>query len=74
MKISSDYTTRLRIRESFDFLRVHKHDLSPEQKEQMNTLFCLHRDRGLTESQVQELFELANCFQPVEILRIRKNY
>jgi len=75
MKLSSDYSLQLRIRESFDFLRVHKHDLTPEQQDRVNEIFIQRRDNhGLTESQVQELFNLVKSFRPVETLRVRKNY
>ena len=74
VKISGDYVTRLRIQESFDFLRVHESDLTPSQADLVKSLRRQNKDYGLSEKQLQILFDVVKFLKPAEILTIRKNY
>lgn len=74
MKLSNDYVRRLRIQESFDFLRVHKTELTPSQTEFVTSLRKAHKERGLSDKQLQCLFDIVKHLKPDETLTIRKNY
>lgn len=74
MKISSDYITRLRIQESFDFLRVHQNDLTPSQADLVKSLRQQNKERGLSEKQLQVLFDIVKYLKPDDTVTIRQNY
>lgn len=74
IKYDSDRLLRIRKQGAFDFLTVNRNDLMPDQWEIVRVLYKHDKeDRGLTEAELQTLFNLVDSLKPDNELIIRSN-
>jgi hypothetical protein len=66
--------TDMNTKECFDFLQVHQSDLTVSQVDLIKSLKKQFKERGLTEKQIQCLFDIAKYLKPSETLRVKINY
>ena len=72
--ITIEIATRIRIRECFDFLKIHESDLTDSQIELVNSMKRQYSKRKeLSEKQLQVLFSIAKYLEPDKELIIH-NY
>ena len=73
-KINVRSATDMRIKEAFDYLQVHRSELTPAQVEFVLSLKKQFKTRGLSERQMECLFDIVKMLKPPESLRVRVNY
>ncbi|GEM_PF-3471608 len=73
-KINVNSATDMRIKETFDFLQVHQHDLSDSQIEFVKSLKKQFKTRGLTGKQTQCLFDIKKSLSPSSPPIVRTNH
>jgi hypothetical protein len=70
----ADRLHRIRKQQAFDFLRVNQGDLTPDQMETFRMLFNRNKGRGLTDQEMQMLFDLVDSLKPDNELLIHQNF
>jgi len=73
-KINVNSATDMRVKQCFDFLKVHQTELTSSQLELVTSLKKQFQTRGLTEKQIQCLYDITKYLKPSETLRVRTNY
>ena len=74
--ITIEIATRIRIRECFDFLKIHESDLTDSQIDLVNSMKRQYfKRKELSEKQQQVLFSIAKYLEePNKELIVRSNY